>query len=98
MPVYKSSRYKSGRMYNISDGTNVKHIVLDRKLAAFDNRVDYKFYTVVAGDTLDAISKKFYNNEGYWWVIADFNDIINPFDDLKPGMRILIPNFSSVLL
>lgn len=41
-------------------------------------------------DWLDGIAKKYYGSETLWWVIALFNDIYNPFEDLEPGQTINI--------
>lgn len=49
-------------------------------------------YTVVSGDTLSAISKRFYGTSTKWQVILDANrgTLKNPAG-LKPGMELIIP-------
>lgn len=47
-------------------------------------------------DTLDSLSLKYYNNPTYWWIIAFFNDIQDPFIILKIGSVIKIPSISSI--
>jgi hypothetical protein len=43
---------------------------------------------------LDFLAKKYYNNVGWWWVIALYNDIVDPFNvDLD---IIKIPDFFEV--
>ena len=39
----------------------------------------------------DLISNIFYNTPGYWWYIMQFNGITDPFEELKPGIDINIP-------
>lgn len=34
-------------------------------------------------DTLDSLALAYYNNPTFWWVIAYFNDILYPLDDIK---------------
>jgi hypothetical protein len=38
-------------------------------------------YTINDGDFIEAVSHKIYGNVQYWWVIAIFNDIKEPFKD-----------------
>jgi Uncharacterized protein containing LysM domain len=49
-------------------------------------------YTVVKGDTLASISRKFYNTSGRWKDIADANqNQLNGSVDLKVGQVLIIP-------
>ncbi|MCR4631752.1 MAG: LysM peptidoglycan-binding domain-containing protein [Treponema sp.] len=53
-------------------------------------------YTVVSGDTLTAISKKFYGNtNGYYFpliMLASNETVLDP-DLIEPGMELTIPDF-----
>lgn len=49
-----------------------------------------ELYTIVGGDTLSKISKKYYNNANMYYVIAEKNNIENP-DWIFPGQIIVIP-------
>lgn len=54
-------------------------------------------HKVVQEDTLDALALKYYNNPTYWWIIAFFNDIQDPFMQLKQKFDIIkIPNMTSI--
>ena len=53
-------------------------------------------HVVKNGDTLDSISLYYYNNPTYYWVIADFNRIQDPFKQLKVGTILNIPTFSAI--
>ena len=54
-------------------------------------------HKVVQGDNLDALALKYYNNPTYWWIIAFFNDITDPFIELKDHFNIIrIPAISSI--
>ena len=60
---------------------------------------NYSYYILhlcKATDTLDSLALEYYNNPTYYWVIADFNRIQDPFTDLEEGKYIKIPNFSTV--
>lgn len=56
----------------------------------------YKIHRVKEEDTLDSISLYYYNNPTYFWIIADFNRIQDPYIKLKVGMQLKIPTFSSI--
>lgn len=48
-------------------------------------------------DNLDALALTYYNNPTYWWVIAAFNDINDPFINLKSKFDIIkIPQISGI--
>ncbi len=52
----------------------------------------YKLYTVKKNDTLQKISRKFYNTTRKWKRIYDVNkDILKNPDDIKPGQVLKIP-------
>jgi nucleoid-associated protein YgaU len=56
----------------------------------------YKAHVVSVGDTLDTLALYYYNNPTYYWIIADFNDIIDPYEKLIVGDIIKIPTFSTI--
>lgn len=45
----------------------------------------------------DLISTKVYGTPDLWWVIYEFNGIMNPLFDLKIGQILRIPNLNRVL-
>ena len=56
-------------------------------------KVPEKTYTVVAGDSLSKIAKKFYGNANQWKKIFEANtDIIKNPDLIKPGQTLKIPD------
>lgn len=44
---------------------------------------------------LDILALKYYNNASFWWIIAQANDIIDPFS-VKLGTVLRIPKLSVV--
>lgn len=40
---------------------------------------------------LDLISAVFYSEPRYWWVIAQYNNILDPFTEVSAGRILLIP-------
>lgn len=51
------------------------------------------FHTVKINEVgrLDLIAYQYYKNPLLWWVIAQANDIYDPFTDMQLGMSIRIP-------
>lgn len=44
--------------------------------------VQVTLYDVQEGDTLDYLALKYYGNPTFWWVLAYYNNIQDPFIDL----------------
>lgn len=40
----------------------------------------------------DLIASAFYNEPRYWWIIAQYNNILDPFSEIRPGRILLIPS------
>jgi nucleoid-associated protein YgaU len=53
-------------------------------------------HKVKDGDTLDSLALYYYNNPTYYWVIADFNRIQDPYLELEVGRILKIPTFSNI--
>lgn len=51
-----------------------------------------KIHTVKDGDTIFSIANQYYRDSGKWYIIADANYIINPFREVTPGIKLIIPN------
>lgn len=60
------------------------------------NNTTYKVHTVQEGETLDTLALYYYNNPTYYWIIADFNRIQDPYIKLVVGSKINIPTFSNI--
>lgn len=56
----------------------------------------YVSHKVVEGDTLDTLALHYYNSPTYFWIIADYNNILDPYADLVVDSIIKIPTFSNV--
>lgn len=77
---------------------------LVRKFVEWEGDVGDFFHRVQVNDSLDKIAFQYYDGKVdepnlYWWLIADANDIQNPFDlsDLK-GVEIVVPNIERYLV
>lgn len=51
---------------------------------------DSILHTLIAGETLDLLAKRYYGREDLWWRIADANPTRFPLD-WQPGETLVIP-------
>lgn len=66
-------------------------LALERNKA--DIPSNHVIHTVLEGETIQSIAFRYYGDSGFWGVIADANDILNPFEDLHADMQLIIPNY-----
>ena len=57
---------------------------------------DFDEYVVKGGESYDLIALQCYGNPTYFWIICDFNNIMNPFSNPVPGARLKIPLLSNI--
>ena len=89
----KISRYSTfPYYYNVIDDKYMYGLTTHLKT---DN-IKFVNHTVKEHDTLDNIALYYYNNPTYYWVIADFNHIQDPFKKLELGSILRIPTFSNI--
>lgn len=50
------------------------------------------------GDRLDLLAKKYYNDVGYWWIIAQANDIGKGYLSIPVGIQLRIPTDIGTIL
>lgn len=62
-----------------------------------DTSTTYISHTVQQYDTLDSLSLKYYGRPDYFWIIADYNRIQDPFIKLKGNFTtIKIPSLGQI--
>ena len=49
-----------------------------------------------ADETLHSIAYEVYGDSGKWYILAEVNNIMNPFVELKEGMKIRIPTYGII--
>ncbi len=65
--------------------------------AHIDKNISYLIHKVRQEDTLDSLSLLYYGRPDYYWIIADYNDIQDPFETLWMKFKsIKIPTFSAI--
>ena len=65
--------------------------------AQLNQDVTYVAHKVTESDTLDSLSLKYYGRPDYYWIIADFNRIQDPYTKLYGRYESLrIPTLSDI--
>ena len=80
------SAYDNHKIYKFNEGD--KNLVRSRFL--YKPSINDRVHEVIEGDRLDTIAYKFLGDSKLWYIIADTNDIINPFE-LEIGQVLIIP-------
>ena len=96
MDILTDKTIKTSDFYSRYNGFAYYYNKLDNKYqmstsAWLKDSVEYVYYKEKKGDTYDSISLEHYNNPTYYWIICDFNKIINPFKNPEPGDILYIP-------
>jgi len=61
------------------------------------NNAEYVAHTVMPYDTLDSLAFKYYGRPDYFWIIADFNRIKDPFISLQETFSVIkVPNLGQI--
>lgn len=103
MDVLKNKRYQSYDYTCRYTGVPYFYHTLDNKYTYgigknLSKKTTYTLHNVSDTDTLDYLALKYYNNPTYFWIIAYFNDIEDPFIRLSEHFTaIKIPNISSII-
>lgn len=101
MDVLKNKNYKSYDRLSRYSGFPYYYHTVDNKYvygitAHLKQTNYYTLHKIKKWDTLDSIALEYYNNPTYYWIIADFNNIKDPFDDLVVDKYLKIPNLSTI--
>lgn len=105
MNVLTNRAIKSSKYYSRYNGLSYYYNNLDDKyqletrhwLKEFIDTSKIQTYIVKEKDTYDTIALEFYNNPTYYWVICDYNRIINPFTPPKVGAVLYLPSLNAGL-
>lgn len=85
----KNDIYNNSFIINYEEGDKS----LQRQTILHEDDLEDRSYVIKDGDTLTGISNDHYGEPLFWYIIADVNNIYNPFI-LEVGKSIIIPNIS----
>lgn len=80
------SPFSDATIIEFDDGTRILESNLEKPV-----NLNPKVHVIRQGETLASIAYAYYKDSGYWGRIALFNGIINPFTEVVPNKKILIP-------
>ena len=101
MEVLKDKQYKEYNYFSRYQNVPYYFHTEDKKYISsttshINTDTPYVLHEVKINDTLDTLALKYYNNPTYYWIIADFNKIQNPYLKLDEGIKLMIPIFNEV--
>lgn len=93
MSININSRYADCNILEITTKENdsYTYLTIRRDIEQYNTEENYYTYVIKEQDRLDLIAEKIYKDPTKWWLIADVNSIISPFDKLEIGRILLIP-------
>jgi hypothetical protein len=85
-----ANRYTYSKIIKTSD-TNKQYLesTIYPKINASDNDM---YIISEAGDRLDLLANKYYNDKTLWWIIATANNINDATFYVEPGLQLRIPS------
>ena len=93
--IGENSRYRRSVLVLSFDqaGNPIRRPWLDRSVPPQRRVVrGQRQYVVRQGDNWFNLAVKLYGDSRLWWVIAEANRVIDPFDALRPGDSIILPS------
>lgn len=103
MTIPKRGRWNRATVIVVKDtlGNDVRKPYLlpvkpQRRVDFADNRV----YQPQRGDTWDRMAFRFFGDNRLWWILCDFNRVVDPYRDLEmritTGTPVVVPSLSRV--
>lgn len=86
--------YDIGNYFPFHESLGIYDISSSQPFYQVIKSVNYSKVLSVNGELLDSISYKVYETELLWWVLAIYNDIIDPIT--IGSVELKVPNFSEV--
>lgn len=90
-----NSRYKNVRRLKDDVTGKVYHETVPQWTITQSEEDQYTVVTNITKDRLDIIANEYYGTPRYWWIIAQANYIIDPFD-VPVGTQLRIPSIISL--
>lgn len=92
MEINQDNPFVTGYVVNYKEGDTS----LERVPIVYTPSINDKLHPVTNWDNLSDLSFDNYGTSKLWWVIADVNQIFDPFN-LTPNTNIIIPDIDPIL-
>ena len=66
-------------------------------VANLSKNTPYAAYTVQNGDSYDSIAYDMYGSALFYWVICNFNNVMDCFENPEPGTILKLPSLNSII-
>ena len=101
MNILDDKQYKHYEYFSRYESVPYYYHKLDQKYvygttSHIKDNTSYILHEVKLNDTLDTLALDYYNNPTFFWVIADFNHIQDPYKKLDVGSKLKIPVLNEV--
>lgn len=102
MDILTNKTAKTSNYFSRYNGLYYYYNKLDKKnqlenVKWLSHNMKYSTYITKKDDTYDSIALDKYNNPTYYWIICDFNRILDPIIPPKEGTILYIPDLGSGL-
>ena len=99
--VLINKSYKEYNYLSRYTQTPIYYNTVDKKYVTgtqtnLDNTTLFVNHKIERNDTLDKLALQYYNNPTKYWIIADYNRILDPYKPLKVGDILKIPVVSTL--
>ena len=95
--IIRGSRYITATVVKLTSDTYPRGIatVVDRKHYTIDDLTQGWTFRGTGNDDFDQISFRISGREGLWFLIADVNEVVDPFRPIPAGTSIVVPSKNS---
>ena len=95
--IIRGSRYVTATVVKLTSRSHPNGVatVVDRKNYTIDNLTHGWTFRTPGNDDLDQIAYRIAGREGMWFLLADVNEIVDPFRPIPTGTSIIIPSKQS---
>jgi len=56
------------------------------------DRPGNRIYRLQQGDDWGRLAGRIYRDENAWWILCEFNQVVDPFDELENGKQVRLPS------
>jgi hypothetical protein len=92
MSVGLSSRYANSTVFTAADSDGEEHptVAIRRTEEQVTAGADSYQHVVIAGESLEYLAWRYFNNSAAWWRLADQRALVFPLD-LPSGVQVAVP-------